>query len=277
MSDLTHYDGCYREHAAAREIERLTRERDELRHDIERALDNHAAGLRERDELHAERDAMRAALRIIAGYTQCADNTLGNVEIARAALAASTESLSGGNPGEKSASRRADHRGLPSAGSADEESTGIARAAQSESHRGAEQLSADSAERRSPVARDSATPDEGNRQQAALAEGADPTAGNSFNAFVRRDAERYRYLRQPREHCAVFFEDENEDGYTNTHYALVRDELDRAVDAAMEAEGAAACSECNSPFEGSHFSDCKTATGAAGPREERPSGAQEGT
>lgn len=87
---------------------------------------------------------------------------------------------------------------------------------------------------------------------AALAEGADATAGNSFNAFVRRDAERYRYLRQPQEHCAVYFEDQNEDGYTNTHYALVRDELDRAVDAAMDAEG------------------------AAGPREDRPSGAQEG-
>jgi hypothetical protein len=50
---------------------------------------------------------------------------------------------------------------------------------------------------------------------------------------MRADAERYRWLREPQEHCAVEFEDENEDGFTNVFYALVRDELDAAIDAAL--------------------------------------------
>ena len=42
--------------------------------------------LKERAELLAENKRLRAALSIIAGYEQCIDNTLGNVEIARIAL-----------------------------------------------------------------------------------------------------------------------------------------------------------------------------------------------
>ena len=46
------------------------------------------------------------------------------------------------------------------------------------------------------------------------------------------DAERYRWLRKPQDHICVDVEEENEDGWTGTFYALVRDELDAAVDAA---------------------------------------------
>ena len=37
-------------------------------------------------QLEAERDRLRAALRIIAGYQQCIDNLMSNVDVARTAL-----------------------------------------------------------------------------------------------------------------------------------------------------------------------------------------------
>lgn len=46
------------------------------------------------------------------------------------------------------------------------------------------------------------------------------------------DAERYRWLREPQDHICVDVEEENEDGWTGTFYALVRDDLDAAIDAA---------------------------------------------
>ena len=46
------------------------------------------------------------------------------------------------------------------------------------------------------------------------------------------DAERYRWLRKPQDHICVDVEEENEDGWTGTFYALVRDDLDAAIDAA---------------------------------------------
>ena len=52
----------------------------------------------------------------------------------------------------------------------------------------------------------------------------------------QRDAARYRWLREPQEHSCVEFEQENEDGYTNTFYNVIRDELDDAIDAAMSAQ-----------------------------------------
>lgn len=41
---------------------------------------------RERDKAEVERDRLREALRIIAGYQQCIDNLMSNVDVARAAL-----------------------------------------------------------------------------------------------------------------------------------------------------------------------------------------------
>lgn len=46
---------------------------------------------KERDAATAERDAARAALEIIAGLRQCADNLMGNADVARAALASAKE------------------------------------------------------------------------------------------------------------------------------------------------------------------------------------------
>lgn len=51
---------------------------------------------------------------------------------------------------------------------------------------------------------------------------------------AERDAGRYRWLREPQEHACVEFEDENEDGYTNAFYSKIRNELDAAIDAAMQ-------------------------------------------
>jgi hypothetical protein len=50
---------------------------------------------------------------------------------------------------------------------------------------------------------------------------------------ARKDAERYRWLREPQEHVCVEVEAENEDGYTNTFYSTIREELDAAIDAAI--------------------------------------------
>ena len=51
------------------------------------------------------------------------------------------------------------------------------------------------------------------------------------------DAERYRWLREPQDHVAVTVEDENEHGFTNTHYSLVREELDAEIDAFIKRDG----------------------------------------
>lgn len=51
-----------------------------------------------------------------------------------------------------------------------------------------------------------------------------------------KDAARYRWLREPQEHTCVEVENENEDGYTNTFYSAIRDELDAFIDAAIEKE-----------------------------------------
>ena len=52
-----------------------------------------------------------------------------------------------------------------------------------------------------------------------------------------KDARRYRWLREPQDHVAVSVESENEDGFTGTHYSLVREELDAAIDAASGEAG----------------------------------------
>lgn len=50
---------------------------------------------------------------------------------------------------------------------------------------------------------------------------------------LEADAKRYQWLREPQENCAVEFEDENEDGFTDVFYSLVREELDAAIDSAI--------------------------------------------
>ena len=51
-------------------------------------------------------------------------------------------------------------------------------------------------------------------------------------AEIARDCERYRWLREPQEHCAVEWEDENEDGWTNVFYPQIREGLDALIDSA---------------------------------------------
>ena len=65
-----------------------------LRAEVERAGGGHRGYLLAAEKAVVERDAWRiraetaeAALRIIAGEAQCADNLMSNVEVARAALA----------------------------------------------------------------------------------------------------------------------------------------------------------------------------------------------
>lgn len=55
-------------------------------------------------------------------------------------------------------------------------------------------------------------------------------------AALREDAERYRWLREPQDHFAVEVEDQNENGYTSVFYAIVREELDAAIDAARKGK-----------------------------------------
>lgn len=58
-----------------------------LKNDMERALADTAKNLGEKNaELRAEIERLREALRIIAGLEQCADNRMGNADIAREAL-----------------------------------------------------------------------------------------------------------------------------------------------------------------------------------------------
>jgi len=64
-----------------------------LRAEVERAGGGHRGYLLAAEKAVVERDAWRiraetaeAALRIIAGEAQCADNLMSNVEVARAAL-----------------------------------------------------------------------------------------------------------------------------------------------------------------------------------------------
>lgn len=54
------------------------------------------------------------------------------------------------------------------------------------------------------------------------------------NAGLRKDAERYRWLREDNGHASVEIEDRNEDGWADTFYAAWGDALDAAIDVAME-------------------------------------------
>ena len=55
-------------------------------------------------------------------------------------------------------------------------------------------------------------------------------------AKLEANDRRYRWIREPQEHCAVEWEDENDDGWTDVFFHQIRDGLDALIDAALAAE-----------------------------------------
>lgn len=58
----------------------------EMNRIFNRSRDRKNELVKERDAATAERDRLREALEIVAGYRQCMDNLMSNVDVARAAL-----------------------------------------------------------------------------------------------------------------------------------------------------------------------------------------------